>query len=90
VAQAMGRRTLRTGDLVVPNTMGRLLTMYDKAGGGDTVGLFSFGLYLGGELTPASTNKTTKKHETISSALVLDSKSMKYGWVPRKFLKRVD
>lgn len=64
--------------------------MYAKAGGGDTVGLFSFGIYLGGELTPASTNRTSGKHETISSALVLDSKSMKYGWVQRKWLKRAE
>lgn len=86
----MGRRALRTGDLVVPNTSGQLLTMYDRAGGGEPIGLFSFGLYLGGELTPASTNKRSNSHETISSALVLDSKSMKYGWVPRRFLKRAE
>ena len=86
----MGRRALRTGDLVVPNTTGQLITMYATAGGGDTVGLFSFGLYMGTVRTPLSTNRRTGLNETVDSAFVLDSSSMKYGWVQLKWLKRVE
>ncbi len=86
----MGRRALRTGDLVVPNLLGRIVTMYATAGGGDTVGLFSFGLYLGTVRTPLSTNKRTGSNETIDSAFVFDSETMKYGWVQLRWLKRVD
>jgi len=74
----------------VSDTGSKLVTLYAQAGGGDTVGMFAFGLYLGEALTPASTNRRTGKHEMILSACVLDSHSMCYGWVQKKWLKRVE
>jgi len=64
--------------------------MYVAPGGGDVAGTFTFGLYMGTVRTPLSTNRRTGSNETIDSAFVLDSKTMKYGWVQRRFITRVE
>ena len=66
------------------------ITMHVTAGGGDTVGPFTFGLYMGTVRTPLSTNRRTGSNETVDSAFVLDSATMKYGWVQLKLLRRVE
>ena len=46
---------------------------------------FVFGIYLGGVITPSLIGSANMK----SWAFVLDSSSMKCGWVRRKGLERV-
>ena len=83
----MGHRALRIGDLVVPLSgvsMFMFGTATDVTKSSEPIGNFTFGIYLGGELTPSR----AFRDRTITTACVLDSKTMKYGWVPGKFLRR--
>ena len=86
----MGRRALRTGDLVCVKDkkfvsdpgLGLFLTPdYTWV----TEGSFIFGLYLGGSLIVNEQGKRTS-----SWAYVLDSQTMKFGWVVRSYLKRIE
>lgn len=91
----MGRRALRTGDLVVkkatvplpmfPAPPADANTAFQMAFQNSPISWFDFGLYLGGIVMQSSS--FTKQ---ISWACVFDSPSATYGWVRRCYVIRVD
>ena len=52
--------------------------------GGSLVGVFTFGLYLGAHTFELKHTRGAKH----TSAFVLDSKTMKFGWVQYRLLMR--
>lgn len=86
--EAMGRRALRTGDLIAPlPSLALRCPLYTDhswiPGASHYLGLFTFGVFLG-RSRHAVKGETWQPH-----ACVFDSKSMKFGWVILKHLRRV-
>ena len=89
----MGRRALRSGDLVECKGTGWVGTkmyspactaMYSTVKHGLELGSFHFGLYICTRIEKMSTG------QQYSVALVLCSETGQLGWVTAKFLKKVE
>lgn len=88
----MGHRAFRTGDLVAPLVRLSTLDLWaqpeDNFDSSDiTVHNFSLGLLLC--LREFKWTQGVAGFKSIK-AMILDSTSMKYGWVDAKFLRRID
>ena len=83
----VGRRALRSGDLVVPKTGTWIELWYQPEGNLDSSDIVTrcrLGLLLGRVEVEWMTGKR------VTKAMVFDGEHMKVGWCEARFLKRVE
>lgn len=82
----MGRRELRTGDLIVVRQDCKSIPMYAESNNLDNiVGCFVFGIYMG---RVSLTNRHDKRQKR-SRSFVLDSASGVFGWLHSKWVGKL-
>lgn len=79
----MGKRALKVGELVVAHNMDRRPAIY-VVPFSEVVGPFTFGLFLGG--TSAWYDEAEGADKTF--VVVLDSKTLRFGWVWANLIRR--
>lgn len=89
----MGRKAIRTGDLVVSRTNHLVLWRFAEGNQlyvDSIVDDFTMGLVIGTHRVTYYARQFNDRPRTKTMVLVLDSQTQKYGWANITWIKRVD